>query len=379
MAWVLWLTVFVRTRWPFVPLVAGAVLAVIGMDYLLMLVGAWQVVVRRGRRTAMWTALGTAVVVAFTVVRDSLRAPLDSVAGGLLATTADGDGVHEPQRWAVVALLVFLAVFGYGLTVGLAYLIRSHRTELRASSVAGSARAQARAATTELNRRSERDRFAQEVHDTLAHRLSLLSLQSGALQVRTQRIAPELSRAAGDVQAQAHASMQDLRVLLGELTGPDEAVGPPSAATLRTIPELVRSTRAAGARVNAVVLVDSSTAPTDVLDHAAYRIVQECLTNAVKHAPGQAVDLYVSAEAGSGVQIRASNPLPGARAGGAAAPGGAALAGAPGGPGMPGGAGLDGIRERAKVLGGTSRIGPDQGVFAVDVFLPWSSRTPPRS
>ena len=163
------------------------------------------------------------------------------------------------------------------------------------------------------------------------------------------------------LRGQAHASLEDLRGLLGDLrTGGSRAqvaAAPPSTASLRALPRLVRSLREGGTTVDAVILLDRTESAPPVLDRSVYRIVQESLTNALKHAPGAPVSLYVDGAPGTGIRIRVTNPLPHT----------------PGTPlGRTGtGSGMAGIRERIRILGGTSWIGESEGVFVVDATLPW--------
>jgi signal transduction histidine kinase len=138
------------------------------------------------------------------------------------------------------------------------------------------------------------------------------------------------------------------------------------------VPDLVASVRATGAPVSATLLLeDLETAPA-VLQKAAYRIIQESLTNAVKHAPGADVTVDVRASAAEGVHVVVSNRL-GDRV--QAGDRGAADGASADGPdaylaGSGGGMGLIGLRERARLVGGDADAGPREGRFVVEVTLP---------
>lgn len=383
LVWILsllaWCSVFVRRRFPLVPFVLGALQALTGLDCALLLVGAFAVIVSATRRWAVTCAVSTAVLLAFAVIRDSLRDPGSTGIGNVLYGFTPGTGEHSE----VAVTAVLFACLGYALAVGGAYLLRASRSEHAAYRIARRARARTAELDAELTRRAERDRLAREIHDALAHRLSLISLQSGALEMGSAGTDPVTAQAASQLRLQAHASLQDLRGLLGDLSAQDDATPesarPPAQASLRTIPELVRSVRATGARVDAVVLVDGAQDVADAVGHSAYRIAQEALTNAVKHAPGAPIDLYVAGSAAQGIRVRVANPLLSAPAVEGSAGAGSADAGAGAradadAAAVPGsGAGLRGMHERARLLGGQVWIGAYAGQFIVDAQLPWAA------
>ncbi len=350
-----WGSIFLRRRSPLFPLIAGAVLATIGTDYLLLLIGAHGALVswppRRRRQVAVIT---TGMVIAFTL-RELLSPWGDA---GVLWESLRDPGADEIVMWGVTILLAVLSLL---VSFGSAVLMRT-RSESRAHlDRADQEHSRAAALSTELGRQSERERLARDIHDALAHRLSVISLQSGALEEATRSQDESVARAALALRQQAHASLDDLRGLLGELRressaiSDDEASAPPSMASMRTIGHLIRSVREGGAAVDAFVLIEGAEHAGAALDRTTYRVVQESLTNALKHAPSAPIAVYVEAAAGSGVRIRVSNPIvPSAK---------------PPAPGS--GRGVLGIRERAQLLGGTAWTGESDGQFIIDVTLPW--------
>jgi signal transduction histidine kinase len=196
------------------------------------------------------------------------------------------------------------------------------------------------------------------MHDVLAHRISLLAVHAGALEVR--RDATEAERgAAGVIRQCAHDALEDLREVIGMLREPDDEKPQPTIDDLTT---LVEQSREAGARVDLDVPDDLSAVPTALGRHA-YRIVQESLTNARKHAPGEPVSVSVSGAAGDGLTITAANAL--SRG---------ALSHGPAGR-LPGaGAGLVGLAERTHLAGGRIAHGPTAtGEFRVEAWLPWQT------
>lgn len=215
-------------------------------------------------------------------------------------------------------------------------------------------------------REQERAHIAREMHDVLGHRLSLVALHAGALEYRGPGLTPdETAAAAGVVRAEAHSALTDLRDVLGVLrdpaaTGGDEVTGTaPPQPTLVDLPALLDQARAGGATVRARVDADGAAVPTAVGRHA-YRIVQESLTNARRHAPGQPVDVVVETVPGPGVRVVVSNTLTDGPAPADAS-------------GHTAGHGLRGLAERARLVGGSFRAGSDDGrLHVVEAVLPWT-------
>ena len=208
-------------------------------------------------------------------------------------------------------------------------------------------------------RQAERTRIAREMHDVLAHRISLLSLHAGALEFRPDAPPDEVARAAAVIRASAHQALEDLRAVIGILRdGADGEAPHPPQPTLAALPGLLEESRAAGMRLHADVRVaDLATVPDSVGRHAL-RIVQEALTNARKHAAAAAVDLLLEGAPGDGLTIEVRNPAPVLPAGGPEIPGA--------------GTGLVGLAERATLSGGHLEHGlAENGDFRLRAWLPW--------
>jgi signal transduction histidine kinase len=208
-------------------------------------------------------------------------------------------------------------------------------------------------------RYAERTRIAREMHDVLAHRISLLSLHAGALEFRPDAPPEQIARAAAVIRASAHQALEDLRAVIGVLRDGTDGRGPqPPQPTLAALPGLLEESRAAGMRVHAEVRLPDLAAVPDAVGRHALRIVQEGLTNARKHATSAPVELRLNGAAGHGLTIEVRNPLP-------------ALATAE--PKIPGtGAGLLGLTERATLSGGRLEHGLDKhGHFRLHAWLPW--------
>ncbi|MER5945716.1 histidine kinase [Streptomyces sp. NPDC001904] len=262
----------------------------------------------------------------------------------------------EPDTsWAAAVtftVIITIAVVGWGM------FVRSRRQllmSLRDRAVRAENEAVLRA---ENAQRLAREAIAREMHDVLAHRLTLLSVHAGALEFRPDAPRPEIARAAGVIRESAHEALQDLREIIGVLRAADHAEesGRPQP-TLVALDTLVAESREAGM---AVTLDNRVPDPKDVpasTGRTAYRIAQEGLTNARKHAPGAEVAVTVTGAAGDGLTIAVRNPAP---------PGDV--------PHVPGsGQGLIGLTERATLAGGRLDHGPAaDGGFLLRAWLPWS-------
>jgi signal transduction histidine kinase len=208
-------------------------------------------------------------------------------------------------------------------------------------------------------RHAERTRIAREMHDVLAHRISLLSLHAGALEFRPEASPEEVARAAAVIRASAHQALEDLRAVIGVLRdGTDGEAPQPPQPTLAALDGLLEESRAAGMRLHADVRIADLAVVPDAIGRHALRIVQEALTNARKHAATAAVDLRVEGGPGEGLAIEVRNRAP------------VLAAGEPEIPGS--GTGLVGLAERATLSGGHLEHGLDEdGDFRLRAWLPW--------
>ena len=209
-------------------------------------------------------------------------------------------------------------------------------------------------------RTAERTRIAREMHDVLAHRISLMALHAGALEVRPDLPSEKVRETAELLRATARQALEELRSVIGLLRDPSEDVTPPPIPlpTLSDIGHLVDETRLAGAKIDFEMRVDHADTMPNALGRDAYRIVQEALTNIGKHASGTASQVRVIGAHGAGLHVTIRNRKPLHAGGGAALPGA--------------GAGLLGLQERVDLAGGTLVHGPDSsGDFVVDAQLTW--------
>lgn len=241
------------------------------------------------RRPRVAIMMGAAGVVA-TLVRFAVRPP----------------GLAPYPVWALVGVLFGAAVTAWGM------LARTRR-ELLLSLAERARRAEAeQRLRAEEARRAERLGIAREMHDVLAHRLSLLAVHAGALEFNPDATAGEVAETAGVIRFSARLALEELRAVISVLRDPGSSsdAGAPMDQGM-DLGALVEESRRAGMRVK---LRDHgvrlSEAP-DVVGRAAYRIVQEGLTNARKHAPGQPVTVVVGGAGEGELVVEVRNPLPG--------------------------------------------------------------------
>jgi signal transduction histidine kinase len=196
----------------------------------------------------------------------------------------------------------------------------------------------------------ERARIARELHDIVAHSVSIISVQAGAAEQYLDRD-PERARThLGTVQRSAHEALTEMRRLTGVLR--DEGAGYRPQPGLERLDELLEGARDGGLAVELEIEGERGEVPAGA-DLAAFRIVQEALTNARKHAGPVAARVRVR-YSDAAVEIEVENEL---GAGG-------------GSDGSDGGRGLVGMRERVRVYGGELEVGREDGAFRVRARLP---------
>ena len=210
-------------------------------------------------------------------------------------------------------------------------------------------------------RLSERGRIAREMHDVLAHKVSLIALHAGALEVNPARPPAEVEQAAGLIRLTARATLEDLRGVLGVLrsTDPNDAQPLAPQPTLADLERLVADSQAAGVAIE--LTADPMTDVPDLIGRTAYRVVQEALTNVHKHARGARTAVTVQRSADE-LTITVTNLRPVAS--------GSLLPGS--------GAGLPGLTERVALAGGSLVAGPTEaGGWQVHAVLPCPGFTAP--
>jgi signal transduction histidine kinase len=252
----------------------------------------------------------------------------------------------------LVVVVITAAILGWGAYIG-------SRRELMWTLKNRAERAEAeQELRTSQARVNERARIAREMHDVLAHRISQVSMHASALAFRTDLDADQMRASATIIQDTAHQALADLRGVLGVLRDPEsgERLEAPQP-TYRDLAPLVEAVRAAGLKVT----YDDRLGPSaselpDVIGRTVYRIVQEGMTNAAKHAPGTSLAIVVSGSPHDGVSVELRNPL-GLRRGST--------------PGA--GLGLVGLTERAELRGGRLEGHREDGAWVLRGWIPWAA------
>lgn len=317
------------------------------VSFGIAMVGALAVPFPYGHRVPVWTvfvlvAMGYLGGLRMAKARPALLTAGAVIVGGLPPALIVGpDGVGD---WAaMLAILLFGAISPWLLgryvrmrgEMARTGWRRAEEMESRQRLVADQARLR------------ERARIAGDMHDSLGHELSLLAVRAAAMEVASG-LDEKQRAAAGELRSGAAAATGRLREIIGVLREDDTA---PTAPVQGDLPGLIARARDSGLLIESTV--DETPIPPMVA-RAAYRVVQESLTNVAKHAPGASVRICVSTEDDhtevSVVNVRPpAGPLPGAASGRR---------------------GLIGLHERVRLVGGTLRAGPRDGGFAVTASLP---------
>jgi signal transduction histidine kinase len=266
--------------------------------------------------------------------------------------------------WVAFMLLLYLPALSLGLAA------RSRRQVIAGLVAAAERDRRSYEMRLDRARQIERSRIAREMHDVLAHRISLLSVHAGALEYRTRDgagplDAAELRAAVGVIRSSAHQALEDLTEVLDLLrpttsnhTADDELSAGRPQPTIADVPRLAAEAEAAGQRVRLRLEVDAGELDRfrPQAQRTVFRVVQEGLTNARKHAPGAAVDVRVGRQPDGAVTVAVVNALPVGTTG-------SEIPGA--------GAGLTGLAERVEVEGGRLGTVVADGQFALSAEIPW--------
>jgi signal transduction histidine kinase len=309
--------------------------------------GSWMIIADSG---AVFTVAGIAAQVTVAYLVGARRRRLASV---LLAL---------PFLFAAVAVPAGQGRFSNVLLLVLVIAALAFGDARRQRSQAIAERDETRRAMTDTLRdqaaTQERARIARELHDVVAHHVSMVAVQAETARLTTPDMPPEGRDRLAAIGDTARDALVEMRRLLGVLRTdvPGEAERAPQPG-LDGLERLVEEARAAGTTVRLTVRGDVVALAPGV-DLTAYRIVQEALTNARRHAPGAAVDVVVVYR-DDAVRVRVSDDGPGPAGG-------------------EGGHGLLGMHERVAMVGGRLRIGPADGTrgFAVEAELPFGEAVP---
>ncbi|WP_230487047.1 sensor histidine kinase [Nocardioides anomalus] len=204
-------------------------------------------------------------------------------------------------------------------------------------------------------RANERARIAREMHDVLAHRISQVSMHAGALAFREDLTPEQVRESATVIREKAHEALTDLRGVLGVLRDGDGELTLAPQPTYADLGRLVEEARESGLNVQ---LHDDVATADDVplaAGRTLYRIVQEGITNARKHAPGTLLSVELTGSPEDGLDVVLRNPL----GFGSQTPGA--------------GLGLVGLSERAELRGGRLEARRDGTSFVLHGWIPWAA------
>jgi signal transduction histidine kinase len=285
-------------------------------------------------RDVSWFAL--LVIVAWVILAFGVRLGLACWAAGVAVFAAEWAwAVHDPG-WAPWTA-------GLSVTALAAVLVRHQLVLVEALRAAQAGLAERAAA-------EERNRIAREIHDVLAHCLTVSLLHISAARLAIETDPADAGRALVEAERLARQSLEEVRATMGLL---DAGAGPlgvaPPLPGASQLPELVDQLRRAGATVHLAVEGNPDDLPATT-GSALYRIAQEALTNAAKHAPGSAVEMRLDIT-GDRVDLSVETCGPAGH-----------------GSGM----GLQGMRERARAVGGSCNAGPHRSGWRVHACLPLS-------
>ncbi|MFE0874276.1 sensor histidine kinase [Streptomyces smyrnaeus] len=258
----------------------------------------------------------------------------------------DGDGATWLERAVVPALTA-------GIAVALGTAVGARRVEVRSLRERAESAEREQAARAAQARALERNRIAREMHDVLAHRISLVAMQAGVLGHRSNLTPEESSTLLRGIADGSQQALEELRDVLGVLRADPDRPEPPQPS-LDRVPELVDDARTSG--LDATLTSTVAGTPSDALGRTCYRVVQEGLTNAAKHAPGAGVSVALEGAAGGELRVTVRNSRAGART---VRP-------------LSSGFGLPGLGERVALADGTLDHGPaPDGGYVLTARLPW--------
>lgn len=327
---------------PSVPLVAGTVSVVLlHLDPFLLAVGLTVWIARSVRRWH-WVVAATGLGLI--------------VANGVMHIVRLGRWPDEQYRLTGQLLVAFTVIGCLSLVLALGFWARARRSTRKAEAEVDSALRNSEQLSDELTRQREREDLAREVHDTLASRLSVLSLHAGSLEETAQhRGETRLQQELQTTRSYADQALTDLRVLLTSLReGGAPAASPvPPPQGIDDLGDLLDDAVASGLDVRSFVALDGYSSAPAPLQRTVLRIAQEALTNALRHSLDRTVQVRITGSAETGIRLVFRNRR--------AASSDFSLGSA---------TGLIGIRERADMVGGTVEVQDDGDEFILDVRLP---------
>ncbi|MDR7309606.1 signal transduction histidine kinase [Nocardioides luteus] len=326
--------VFWRRRWPF----AIATITAIAGAFSILAAGASALALVSLATRRRWGE----------IIPISLLSFVQGMFWFAVMDVTPGKGPQTLGVWGLnagVNVVVVAALVAWGMYIG-------SRRELIAT-----LRVRAETAEAEQSlrvsqaRETERRRIAREMHDVLAHRISHISMQAGALSYREDLSADQVRGQVGAIRDVAHTALEDLRTVLGVLRGTGEDPETAPQPTYADVCRLVEEARTGGMNVDFEDEVEGT--PPETIGRSIYRVVQEGITNARKHAPGAHLEVTLRGSEEDGITVDLRNRL----GFGSNTPGS--------------GLGLIGLSERADLAGGRLGHRTEKDVFILEAWLPW--------
>ena len=343
---------------------------------------------RNDTRTSIRAIAAGGIVAIVSQVRDATRPPEASLWHAVFAKPDTGGQygtalVMLADERTIVITAVVAALLELTIATLAGLHIRSRALASLASAKADAADARAARLRTAIDSQQLADAIAAEAHDTLAHSLSLLALNAGALQAESKKLAAEanavdagrlaeraerIADKTDEIRRQAAGALDEAHSVIDMLRHPEQAreqLAPSDETSLtrESLETLIGDARAAGMRLDTWIDVQQLGRLSKETGKIAYRALQEGLTNASRHAPNAPVSLELTVNPFQGVHAHVSNPTITTDA----TPQDANSTKT-----ARTGAGLPGLAERVRQAGGTCRFGFDpRHTFHVDVRLPW--------
>lgn len=368
--------------------ISCALTIIFPLDALMPLMLLTSVVARTSQRKVMIRATTIAVCASlWSQVRDALQPDGSSIWKMWFTPAGDSSKISPISRTASDTTVVLTAVTVTLISVALAMFIGLHirsRSNLKTEMAkVDAARSQAASLQTDLNNKQISDAIAAEAHDTLANSLTLISLNANALMAQARQLnmpdtnqeqskaaVQNMTKNAEMIQKKAKEALDEAHDIIGMLRDPQAAAKTlmptdETSLTAASLNQLVRDARTSGTQLSTWIDIHQLSELNPQIGKVAYRVAQEGLTNARRHAPGQPVALQIIAAPNQGVHVSVSNPE----------------AAAESNQGISAGNGLKGLTERTKNVGGNFSYGLDTNhEFTISVTLPWifqTTATPP--
>ncbi len=327
--------------WPAAGLAASGLLLSLGVSGTPSVLFATFLALLGVAVSAMWPRPGAAVVIAGlslgVPVALAVGAPMVMPGGALQSTYwALGQRILAPLLYAVAVALVLAGAWALRSTV------RTEQTRQELD-------LRARAVSNEATAVSERAQIARDLHDVVAHRISLIAVRAETAPYTHPGLDDDARGLLADTASDARAALEEMREVLGVLHRTTDAPTRLPQSGAEDIIDLATRARAAGAEVT---LLGEVPVINGAAGHTAYRVVQEALTNSRRHAPGAPATLSFDHEAGE-ILVTVSNPAPDGD--------------------ITFGRGLTGMRERVELIGGSLNVRRHDGHFVIRARLPEST------